>query len=486
MSITTITGLTTPLYIGGREIFTADHLAVTDPANPSAVVGLACSASRDEAVAAVAAAKAAYPAWAALSPQERAARISTAAEAVRAHIDEDARVLSLENGKVLAEAVGDIAVLLSWTDLAVALADQVDARTVLPGPPHTTTVSYQPLGVVTIVVPFNWPLGILGASLPYALMAGNPAIVKPPPTAPLSTMIVVQRMAEQLPPGVLNVVSGANDAVAPLIANPDVGRVVFTGSVRGGATMMKLAADSLARVTLELGGNDPAIVLDDAVLDDQALDRLHQAIYATTGQICVAAKRVYVHRSRYDELVAGLSARLEKVNLGRGIDESTTMGPLNSASQKEFVLELLNEARQAGVEVREFGRLPEDDDLRNGNFLRPSLVLDPDPSLRVVTEEQFGPTTPIIPFDEDTDAVAAANNSWAGLCASVWTADPERADRIGSQLICGHVYINDHRVANLDLRAPFGGMKQSGMGREGGVEGLREYQDTRAIQHITS
>lgn len=485
MSIATMTGLTTPLYVDGNEIFTADRLTVTDPANPSAVVGLACSASWKDATAAVAAAKAAYPAWAALSPHERAARISTAAEVVRAHIDEDARVLSLENGKVLAEAVGDVAVLLSWTDRAVDLADQVDARMVLPGPPNTTTVSYQPLGPVTVIVPFNWPLGILGASMPYALMAGNPVIVKPPPTAPLATMTVVRRMAEHLPPGVLNVVSGANDAVAPLIANPDVARVVFTGSTGGGATMMKLAADSLTRVTLELGGNDPAIVLDDAVLDDPALDRLHQAIFATAGQICVAAKRVYVHRSRYDELVAGLAARLEKVILGRGIDEETTMGPLNSARQKEFVLGLLDEARRAGVQVREFGRMPEADDLRDGNFLRPSLVLDPDPSLRVVTEEQFGPTVPIIPFDDDRDAVAAANNSWAGLCASVWTADAERADRIASQLVCGHVFVNDHNVANLDLRGPFGGMKQSGMGREGGVEGVREFQDTRAVQHIT-
>lgn len=486
MSDTIIAGLTTPLYIGGQEKFTADHLTVTDPANPSAVVGLACSASKDDATAAVAAAKAAYPAWAALSPRERAARISAAAGAVRAHIDEDARVLSLENGKVPPEAVGDIAFLLSWTERAVDLADEVDARTVLAGPPHTTTVSHQPLGVVTIIVPFNWPIAILGASLPYALMAGDTVIVKPPPTAPLATTIVVQRMAEQLPAGVLNVLIGTNEAVAPIIANPDVARVVFTGSTRGGATMMKLAADSLTRVTLELGGNDPAIILDDAVLDEPALDRLYDAIYATTGQICVAAKRIYVHRSRYDELVAGLSARLDKVVLGRGIDDKTTMGPLNSARQKQFVLELLDEARRAGAQVREFGHLPEDDDLRDGNFLRPSLVLDPDPSLRVVTEEQFGPTVPIIPFDDDADAVSAANDSWAGLCASVWTADPERADRIGSQLVCGHVYVNDHGVANLDLRAPFGGMKQSGIGREGGLEGLRDLQDTRAIQHTTS
>lgn len=231
-------------------------------------------------------------------------------------------------------------------------------------------MEYQPLGVVTVIVPFNWPIAILGASLPHALLAGNTAIVKPPPTTPLATTRVVQRVAEKLPPGVLNIVTGKDADMSALITSPDVAKVCFTGSVSGGKRIMEMASKSLTRVTLELGGNDAAVVLEDAILDDAHLDRLYASIFDTTGQICMAAKRVFVHRSRMDELVAGLSARLDKAVVGYGLDEGTTMGPLHQPAQKAFVAEIIEEAKEAGADVREFGTLPSDPDLRSGNFLR--------------------------------------------------------------------------------------------------------------------
>jgi acyl-CoA reductase-like NAD-dependent aldehyde dehydrogenase len=282
---------------------------------------------------------------------------------------------------------------------------------------------------------------------------------------------------------VLNVVTGRDENMAALIQNPDVAKVCFTGSVNGGKRMMEMASTSLTRVTLELGGNDAAIFAEDAVIDDAHLDRLFAGIFDTTGQICMAAKRVYVHRSRLDEVVAGLESRLQAVRLGYGLDEGTTMGPLHQAAQKAFVAEIIQEAKDAGAEVREYGELPTGD-LDGGNFLRPAIVIDPAPSLRVVTQEQFGPVIPVIPFDTEDEAVAAANDSWGGLCGSVWTADPATAQRIGSQLRCGYVWINDHGATRLDLRAPFGGMGQSGMGREQGLEGVRAFQDTRSIATI--
>ena len=236
-------------------------------------------------------------------------------------------------------------------------------------------------------------------------------------------------------------------------------------------------------LTLELGGNDAAIFAEDAIIDDVHLDRLYAAIYDSTGQICMNAKRVYVHRSRMQEIVDGLSARLEKAVVGYGLDEGTTMGPLHSPVQKAFVAEIIEEAKDAGATVLEFGELP-GGDLAGGNFLRPAIVVDPDPSLRVVTQEQFGPVIPIIPFDTEEEAVRVANDTWGGLCGSVWTADPETAKRIGNQLVCGYVFINDHGATRLDLRAPFGGMKQSGIGREQGIEGIRAFQDTRSIGTI--
>ena len=479
--------VTTGLYIGGAERRAAETLEVADPGKPGVVVGRAAAASRADVDEAIAAAKAAFPAWAALSATERAEKMSTALAGIAEARDEDAAILSQENGKIRLEAWVDSLVFEIRWNLALALADEVDAAKVLPpapGIPVTTTVTFQPLGVATIIVPFNWPIAILAASLPHALLAGNTAIVKPPPTTPLATTRVVQRIAEKLPPGVLNVVTGRDEDMSALITSPDIAKVCFTGSVSGGKRIMEMASGSLTRVTLELGGNDAALILDDAVLDDAHLDRLYAAVFDTTGQICMNAKRIYVHRSRMDEVVAGLSARLDKAVIGYGLDEGTTMGPLHSPVQKAFVAELIEEAKAAGADVREFGTLPQEPALQGGNFLRPALVIDPDPSLRVVTHEQFGPVIPLLAFDTEEEAVMAANDTWAGLCGSVWSGNPEHADRVGRQLVCGYVWVNDHGATRLDLRAPFGGMKQSGFGREQGIEGIRAFQDTRSIAHL--
>ena len=485
-TLSTTAPVTTGLYIGGQERTTADVLEVVDPARPGSVVGHAAAASKEDVADAVAAAKAAFPEWSALPATERAARMAAAIEGIADERDEDARVLSLENGKIRMEAWIDALVFEIRWQLALSLADEVDTAKVLspaPGIPVETTVAYQPLGVVTVIVPFNWPIAILGAALPHALLAGNTAIVKPPPSTPLATTRLVQRVAEKLPPGVLNIVTGRDSEMAGLIDNPDIAKVCFTGSVNGGKRMMEMASRNLTRVTLELGGNDAAIIREDAVLDDEHLDRLFAGIFDTTGQICMAAKRLYVHRSRMDELVSGLSARLENVVLSHGLAEGNTMGPLHQSAQKAFVSEIIEEAKTAGTTVLEFGELP-DGEYAEGNFLRPAIVVDPDPSLRVVTQEQFGPVIPVLPYDDDVEAVRAANDTWGGLCGSVWTADTDAANRIGSQLACGYVWVNDHGATRLDLRAPFGGMKQSGMGREQGIEGIRAFQDTRSIAHL--
>jgi acyl-CoA reductase-like NAD-dependent aldehyde dehydrogenase len=333
---------------------------------------------------------------------------------------------------------------------------------------------------VTIIVPFNWPLAIVAASLPYALVAGNTVVVKPPPSAPLATTRVLCRVAEALPPGVLNLVTGRDDEIgAALVRNPDVAKVCFTGSPAGGRRIMELAAGTLTRVALELGGNDPAVVLDDARLDEEALGRLCAGVFDSTGQICMAAKRIYVARSRYDEVVDGLSSVLEGSVLGHGLDPGTTMGPLHTRQQRDSVAALVEEARASGAEVRTFGELPTE--LATGSFLRPTLVLDPAPGQRVVTEEQFGPTVPILPFDDLDDAIIAANDTWAGLCSSVWTEDPERAASIGRRLSSGYTWVNNHSAAFLDERAPFGGLRSSGFGREMGLLGLREFMDTHSL-----
>ena len=483
----TLETVRTGLFIGGAERETPDTIAIADPGKPGRIVGHAASASTADVADAVAAANAAFPAWAALSATERAAKMAEAIAGIADERDTDAAILSQENGKIRFESWVDALVFEIRWNLALMIADQVDASHTLPvvpgAIPVSTEVAYQPLGVVTIIVPFNWPIAILGAALPHALLAGNTVIVKPPVSAPLATARVVQRVAEKLPAGVLNVVTGEDANMAGLIQNTDVAKVCFTGSVNGGKRMMEMASKTLTRVTLELGGNDAAVFLEDAILDDAHLDRLYAAIYDTTGQICMNAKRVFVHRSRLNEVVDGLAARLDKAVIGYGLDEGTTMGPLHSAAQKAFVAEIIQEAKDAGADVREYGQLP-GGDLAGGNFLRPAIVIDPDPTLRVVTQEQFGPVIPLIPFDTEDEAVRLANDTWGGLCGSVWTANPDAAHRVGSKLVCGYVWVNDHGATRLDLRAPFGGMKQSGIGREQGIEGIRAFQDTRSIATI--
>jgi acyl-CoA reductase-like NAD-dependent aldehyde dehydrogenase len=285
------------LFIGGSERQTAEQMAIVDPAKPGVVVGYAASATADDVRDAVAAAKAAYPAWDALTPQQRAEQMIAALAGIDgANRDADAAILSQENGKIRFEAWIDSLVLEIRWKLALSLTDEVETAKVLPPVPGAipvqTTVSYQPLGVVSIIVPFNWPIAILGASLPHALLACNTVIEKPPLTAPLATTRVVQRIAAQLPPGVLNVVTGPDANMSALIRNPDVAKVCFTGSVSGGRKMMELASASLTRVTLELGGNDAAVILQDAILDDVHLDRLFRS---ATSRTSTMPKEIFGH-----------------------------------------------------------------------------------------------------------------------------------------------------------------------------------------------
>ena len=472
----------TELFIDGESQGADDALAVADPADSTAVVGYAAAASAKQATSAVAAAHRAFPAWSALTPQERAELVLAALAPLEADRPATAEVLTRENGKIRTESFIDSIVFEHRFRLAAGLVDQIGQVTRLPAPPYDTEISYLPLGVVTIIVPFNWPLAILAASLPQALLAGNTVVVKPPPTAPLATVRTAEQVARALPPGVLNVVTGADAEIgAALIQDERVKKVCFTGSPAGGKRIMAMAAPSLTRVALELGGNDPAIVLDDADLGDEAMRRLFSGTFDSTGQICMATKRLYVHRSRYDEVVEGLSALLTGTRLGHGLDEQVTMGPLHHPRQLEYVRELLGQASASGAEILEFGAPAEGADVSRGNFLQPSLVLDPDDDARVVTEEQFGPTLPILPFDDVDDAVARANDTWSGLCSSVWTADPERAAGIAARLRTGYTFVNAHGAAHLDERAPFGGFNQSGMGREMGIEGIREFMDTHSV-----
>ena len=361
-------------------------------------------------------------------------------------------------------------------------AERLAKDETIPGPPFDAIVTRQPRGVAVLVVPWNWPLAILGAKLPQALMAGNTVVVKPSENAALAPTITLHMIAAALPPGVVNIVTGDSVRIGDRLTGHPLTRFVnFTGSVAIGRHVMKVAAENLTPVTLELGGNDPGIVLEDAVLDEAAFTRLYMGAFMSTGQICMALKRLYVHRSRYDEVVAGITAVANKQVVGDGLLHETTMGPLNNPKQLAVVRTMIAEARAAGADVQEFGQVPDPELYRAGYFQRPTFVLNADPRLRVVREEQFGPLLPIMPFDTEAEVIAAANDSEFGLCSSVWTADRDRAVAVARQLEAGFTYLNAHGPSAQDGRSPFGGFKHSGIGRNMGYEGVTQFQGHHSI-----
>jgi len=471
----------TSLLIGGEERDAAESFAVHDPHDGS-IIGHAASASEQDARDAVSAAHAAWPAWAALSAAERVQMCLGALSSLEADFAQRAEVLARENGKITFEAEIDLHVFVGRFYEAAKIAPALDQAEHIAGPPFNTTIEHIPQGVVTIIYPFNWPLAILAASLPHALMAGNTVVVKPPPTTPLSSVMTLRHVAKALPPGVLNVVTGADAVVGPVVVgDPRIRHVCFTGSVAGGSRIMQMAAPHLTNVTLELGGNDPAVVLDDCTIDEKSIATMAAATWMTTGQVCMALKRLYVPRSKYDDVVDGLRSWLSGQKIGPGLDPQTTMGPFNMKRQKDFVENLLAESRSRGTEIVEAGSYLEGVDPSQGNYMLPSIVLSPGHDEPVVVEEQFGPTLPVIPYDSEDEAIRLANDTWSGLCSSVWSDDNEHAMRVGRQLRTGVTFFNNHNATAVDERAPFGGVNQSGIGRELGREGVFGFTETHVM-----
>lgn len=475
------------LFIDGERCAAADGRTypLYNPARPAECVGHAAAAGHADVDRAFAAAQRAYPGWAALSYAERAHYLLKVADHLMADADELRRRIRLftrEHGKILRETELELTRLDVRFRFVASYADRLAEDEKLAGPPFDTIVTRQPRGVAALIVPWNWPLSILGAKLPQALMAGNTVVVKPSANAAMVPAQTIARVAEMLPPGVVNVVTGSAGEIGDQILTHEHVRMInFTGSVGVGQHVMTLAARRLTPVTLELGGNDAAIVLEDAVLDTPALERMYAGAFMTAGQICMALKRLYVHHSRYDEVVEGLSAIAARQVVGDGLLPETTMGPLNNPKQKQTVSAMIAQAREAGADVKTFGIVPDEDLFEQGHFIRPTLVFNPDQSLDVVQQEQFGPVLPIMPIADAEEGVRLANASRFGLCSSVWTADPDRAVALARRLEAGYTYLNGHGPVAQDNRAPFGGFKDSGIGRNIGYEGVLGFQAYHSI-----
>ena len=458
------------LLIGGQMVDGASSMPVLNPASEE-VLAQCPRASKGQLDQAVAAAKAAFPAWSAKPIAERKKALLAMAEAIEKNANELARLLTQEQGKPIGDATAEIygtaAFFKYFTmlDLPVKVIEESDARRV--------EAHRKPLGVVGAIIPWNFPMILMAFKVPPALLAGNTIVVKPAPTTPLTTLRFGQLIKDAVPAGVVNIIADANDLGPAMTAHPDIRKISFTGSTATGKKVMASAAEALKRVTLELGGNDAGIVLGD-VSPKETAPKLFQSAFQNNGQVCIAMKRLYVHESIYDEMCGELAKLADAAVVGDGLQQGTQLGPLQNRMQYEKVKELLDDAKKHG-RVIAGGEVPD----KPGYFIRPTIVRDITDGTRLVDEEQFGPVLPVIKFKDADDAIARANASPWGLGGSVWAKDTSKAYELATKMDAGTVWVNKH--ADLAPSIPFGGSKTSGLGSELGEDGLHEFTQLRVI-----
>ena len=461
------------LVIGGQLVETAHHLEVKNPANGE-IAGLMPVATPADLDAAVAAAAAAFKNWAHTPDAERQALCHKLADIIEAHSEELAQLLTLEQGKPLGGMGSrfELGGAVAWTRATAALSLPVEV--LQDTPEGRVELHRKPIGVVGSITPWNWPVMIACWHMIPAIRAGNCVVIKPSSLTPLSTIRMVELMNAVLPPGVVNVITGEAGIGGALSAHPGVGKMVFTGSTPVGKKVMTAAAGTLKRLTLELGGNDAGIVLPDAD-PAQIAEGLFWGAFINNGQTCAALKRLYVHDSLYDAVCDALAAYAGKIPVGDGQLEGSVLGPVQNEAQFNLVRELVDDARAKGGRVLTGGQPMEGP----GYFYPITLVADVDHGVRLVDEEQFGPALPIIRYSHVDEVIARANASPFGLGGSIWSGDLEKAKHYARQLECGSVWINKHGA--IQPNAPFGGVKQSGIGVEFGIDGLKEFTTIQTL-----
>jgi acyl-CoA reductase-like NAD-dependent aldehyde dehydrogenase len=477
-----VSGFEAALFIGGRTVRGAGWIERENPARTDEVVGRVAAADASLATRAVEAADAAAPDWGAMGGEERCALLSAAVDRALVAKEELSVLLTRELGKVVADTRGELDFARAFTAFCAAVAPEVNREIETDDARGRTAVLREPYGVVAAITPWNAPIILAVLKVAPALATGNTVVVKPSPLSPLAVTEFLTRLGRELPAGVLNVVNGGGEVGGVLVSHPSVQKVAFTGGIEIGRRIMRAAAETVKPLVLELGGNDPAIFLEDAELSPETVQRAVFGTFLTTGQVCMAAKRLYVHEEitdRFAELYEEVAA--SALVIGDPLDERVTVGPMASAEGVGRVERLVEEARAAGASVTVLGTVAEGADLGRGYFLRPTLVRNVPDSAAIVREEQFGPTVPLLTFRTEDEVVERANDGEMALASSVWSADEEKAFRLARRLQAGFTFVNTHNRSGLALHAPFGGRKQSGFGREFGREGLLEYVQTHAI-----
>jgi acyl-CoA reductase-like NAD-dependent aldehyde dehydrogenase len=477
------------MLIGGERVgsVSGKTYEVRNPASGEVVDSVPLGTAGDVQQA-VDAAETAFGTWAETSAEDRGVAWANACELIKEHAAEIAQLLTAEQGKTLFEANLEIHHLVHGLEFYAGLASKVRGSYVpLPQKGAYGLVVRQPIGVCGAIVPWNFPLTLMGTKLGPALAAGNTIVIKPATTTPLATLLTADLIQQatyaggkgKLPPGTINVVTGpGGDVGEELLRNPRVRRIAFTGSTAVGRHVMEVAGAQIKRVTLELGGSDPMIVCQDADVD-MAARMADAGRFFNCGQMCLGVKRLFVHDAVYDAFVGRLRGILEKKTVGPGTEKSSRMGPLHLDFQRQEIEEQVEDARSRGARVVLGGGRPDGDAFARGHFYLPTLIENAPRDARVVREEVFGPVLPVFRFSHLDDAIEQANDTEYGLGSSIWTRDMVNANRAIEKLQAGNVWVNSLHYGYDEL--PFGGVKASGVGREHGPEALDYYLEPKGV-----
>jgi acyl-CoA reductase-like NAD-dependent aldehyde dehydrogenase len=458
------------MTIDGKAVKGTKTFGVINPATGK-VFAEAPECSREELDRAMTAAQRAFPAWS----QDEARRrkvLQECATALQQRSEGLAPLLTQEQGKPLAKAAQEIMGSIMWLQYTASL--EIPLEVLKDDTDGRIEIRRRPLGVVAAITPWNYPLMLAIWKIAPALLAGNTIVLKPSPFTPINTLVLGEVLREVVPPGVVNIVSGSDELGAWMTSHPVPRKLSFTGSVATGKKVAAAAAPDLKRVTLELGGNDPAILLPD-IDPKEVAAKVFWGAFENCGQICSAIKRVYVHEKQHGALVEELTALAKSVKVGDGMEEGTQIGPINNQPQFKRVIELVEDAKRRGAKVTTGGAPLRD----QGYFYAPTIVTGVSDGVRLVDEEQFGPALPVIPYTDVDDAVRRANATHYGLSGSVWSNDPSRAAEVAGRLECGSAWVNQHLAIGPNL--PFGGAKWSGIGVENGPWGLLGFTEIQVV-----
>ena len=475
---------TLPLWIGGLPHSGSSVITRENPARPGEIVGSVAAGDAELTTTAIEAAHGAFPAWAARPVAERTALVRSAIQTASESNRDRATILARELGKVAPDALGELGFAAAFADFAAPVAERVSEDLVVEDAEGRLVIVKEPFGVIAAITPWNAPVILAALKVVPALMTGNTMVLKPSPLAPLAVTDFLSAVARELPDGVLNIVNGGADVGETLVSDPRVAKITFTGGL---ATAQAIATSAARRVTptvMELGGNDAAIFLRDAEYTESMYTRAVFGAFLTSGQVCMAIKRIFVPRERLDEFVAGLLAAAQQVlRVGDPLAAGVTMGPVVSRDHQRRLQALIESAEQAGGTLHEVGRwqVPAED--ADGYWVHPTLVTGLDDSHQLVSDEQFGPVVPVLVYDDEDEVIRRANAVDQSLASSVWSTDPQHAEAVARRLEVGFTFLNCANRAGTSLRAPFGGRGTSGHGREFGELGVGEYLQTHSINY---